>query len=81
MLPSDNRRSERISAFSPLDAVQAWLDGNFHFGEEDALIEAIRRDGRITVSDYDISESIINSIEHELDAAAALERLAAAAQP
>ncbi len=72
----DKERFEKLRALTPIDAVKAWLDGDFGNGEEPALIEAIRKDARITLSDDAILDAICEAMEEELDAQACLERLA-----
>jgi hypothetical protein len=47
MQPRDKKRFENLRSLSPVDAVRAWLDGDFGMGDEPALISAIRRDSRI----------------------------------
>ena len=61
----------------PLEAIQAWLDGDFGMDEESDLCAAIRKDPRITLSDDKISEIISEAMDDESDAATCLERLAA----
>ena len=70
-------RFERLRALAPIDAVRAWLDGDFGIGDEPALLAAIRRDTRVTASDDDITGTICEAMDEGLDAAACLERLAA----
>lgn len=72
-------RMEKLKKLSPLEAVQAWLDGAFGIDEEPALIFAIRKDSRITLSDDDITEIILDAMMNDdCDAATCLESLAAA---
>ena len=66
-----------LANLPPLEAVQAWLNGDFGMDEEPALCDAIRKDSRITLSDDDISEIIFGAMDDDGDAAACLERLAA----
>jgi hypothetical protein len=70
------QRMENLKKLSPLEAVQVWLDGGFGIDEEPALIFAIRKDSRITLSDDDIIEVIIDAMDSNCDAAACLECLA-----
>lgn len=63
---------------SPIEAVQAWMDGEFGFGDEPAMLEAIRKDKQITCSDNRIEKLIYDAMEEELDAAACLERMTSA---
>ncbi|HTV41764.1 MAG TPA: hypothetical protein VMF08_14375 [Candidatus Sulfotelmatobacter sp.] len=76
MQPQDTKRFEKLSALSPIDAVRAWLDGDFGIGDEPALISAIRKDSRIKISDEAIEDAVIDAMDEELDAEACLERLA-----
>jgi len=76
MPPQDKKRFEQLSALSPVDAVRAWLDGDFGMGDESALISAIRKDSRIKISDDAIEDVIMDAMDEELDAEACLERLA-----
>ncbi len=69
-------RFERLRALAPIDAVQAWLDGDFGTGDEPALIEAIRKNTRVSLSDNDIIDTICDAMDDGLDASACLERLA-----
>ena len=74
--PQDRQRFERLRALAPLDAVRAWLDGDFGVGDEPALLAAIRRDSRVSGSDDDITDTICDAMDDGVDAAACLERLA-----
>lgn len=74
--PQDRKRFEQLRALAPLDAVRAWLDGDFGLGDEPALLAAIRRDPRVAASDDEITDIIFEAIDEGLDAAACLERLA-----
>lgn len=76
MQPQNRKRFERLRALSPVDAVQAWLDGDFGIGDEAAMIEAIRKDRRVTLSDDEIIDTVIDAMGEEVDAATCLERLA-----
>ena len=71
------QRMEILKKLPPLEAVQAWLNGDFGMNEESALCTAIRKDPQITLSDDAIAEVIVNAMDDELTAAACLERLAA----
>ena len=65
----------RRRALAPIDAVRAWLDGDFGIGDEPALIAAIRRDARVTGSDDDITDTICDAMDEGLEASACLARL------
>jgi len=78
MQPQNKKRFETLGALAPVDAVRAWLDGEFGIGDEPALISAIRKDSRVSLSDDDIADVIMDAMDDGLDAAACLERLAMA---
>ena len=75
--PQDRERFERLRTLVPIDAVRAWLDGDFGIGDEAALLAAIRRDTRVAGSDDDITDAICDAMDDGLDASTCLERLAA----
>jgi hypothetical protein len=58
-----------------MDAVQAWLNGEFGIDEEPALIEAIRRDPRVTGSDDEIIDTFCAALDEDWDAQQTFERL------
>ena len=76
MQPHNQSRFESLRALAPIDAVRAWLDGDFGMGDESALISAIRKDTRISLSDDDITDAIMDAMDNGLEAAACLEQLA-----
>ena len=76
MQPQNKERFERLSGLAPLEAVRAWLDGDFGIGDEPALISAIRKDRRISLSDDDLEDAILEAMDGGLDAPVCLERLA-----
>jgi hypothetical protein len=76
MQPQDKKRFEKLSALSPVDAVRAWLNGDFSMGDEPALISTIRKDPRIKISDDAIEDTVLEAMDEELDAEACLEWLA-----
>ena len=76
MQRQNQERFERLRQLTPIDAVQAWLDGNFGVGDEPAMIEAIRKDTRVSLSDDDIIDAICDAMDEGLDVTACLERLA-----
>ena len=47
-----------MKALTPIDAVRAWLDGDFGIGDEAAFVAAIRRDTRVSGSDDDIIDAV-----------------------
>lgn len=70
-------RMKRLQQLSPLEAVRAYLNGEFGLGEESALCSAIRKDSRIALSDEEITDAIIEAMGNDSDAETCLERLAA----
>ena len=76
MQSQDKVRFRRLSELAPADAVQAWLDGNFGVGDEEALISAIRKDRRVSLSDDELEDVILDAMDAGLDAPACLARLA-----
>jgi len=74
--PQNKERFERLRALTPIDAVRAWLDGDFGIDDEPAMLAAIRRDARVAGSDDDITDAICDAMDEGLDASACLERLA-----
>jgi hypothetical protein len=76
MQPQDRERFDRLRALTPIDAVRAWFEGEFGIGDEPAMITAIRRDARISLSEDDIANAICGAMDEDLDARACLERLA-----
>ena len=71
----NKERFETLRALSPVEAVQAWLDFKFGIDDEPAMLEAIRRDSRVRLSDEEIIDAIQNAMDEELSAQACLERL------
>jgi len=65
-----------LRVLAPIDAVQAWLDGDFGLGDELAMIAAIRKDTRVSLSDEDIIDAVCEAMDVGLGAAECLERLA-----
>lgn len=76
MNTQNQERFDRLQALSPIDAVQAWLNGDFGMGDEPAMIAAIRSDPRVSLSDDDIINIVCDAMDEGLDATACLERLA-----
>lgn len=72
------KRFEALRKLTPVAAVKAWMEGDFGIGDEAALIEAIRKDKRITRSDDEIIAFMADAlIEEETgDAQQCLDRLA-----
>lgn len=76
MTPRNIEQFKKRSELSPLEAVKAWLEGELAIGDEPALISAIRKDTRVTASDSDIEDVIIDAMDAETDAETCLEQLA-----
>jgi hypothetical protein len=75
MQPEDMKTFEELSALSPLDAVRAWLDGDFCIGDEPAMISAIRKDSRIKISSVAVEDVILDALDEGLNAEACFKRL------
>jgi len=74
---TNQNRSEKLRTLSPVEAVQTWLDGDFGFDDEPALIAAIRKDSRITRSNDEIIDFMADALmEEKADAQKYLELLA-----
>jgi hypothetical protein len=76
MQPQNRERFDRLSVLAPVDAVKAWLDGDFGMGDEPALNSAIRKDRRISLSGEELEDANLDAMDEGLDAAVCLERLA-----
>ena len=74
----NKHRFENLRLLSPLNAVKAWLNGDFGWGDEPALIEAIRKDTRIRLSDDALVNIVIDAMDADLTAQKCLDKLAAA---
>jgi len=73
----DQKRFDSLKKLSPVEAVKAWLEGSFGIGDEAALIEAIRKDNRITRSDNEIIDFMADAmLEESSEAQQWLDRLA-----
>jgi len=73
----DQKRFESLRKLAPVEAVKAWLEGSFGIGDEAALIEAIRKDNRVTRSDDEIIDFMADAmLEDASDAQHCLDRLA-----
>src|SRR3989442_1113480 len=70
MPPENKERFERLRALSPIEAVRAWLEGNFGIGDEPAMIAAIRKDPRVSLSDDNIIGTVCDAMDEGSDAAA-----------
>lgn len=56
---------ERLETLDALGSIEAWLAGNFCYGEENVLMLAIRRSTDIDLSDSEIKEILFEAIEDE----------------
>ncbi len=76
---TNSKRFEDLRKLTPVAAAKAWLEGDFGVGDEAALIEAIRKDKRITRSDDEIIDFMTDALlEDEAgEAQHCLDRLAA----
>lgn len=72
---TDKARFERLRSLSPVEAARAWLDGDFGMGDEPAMIEAIRKDGKIKLTDDEIIDFFTEAMEGDWDAQHCLEEL------
>jgi hypothetical protein len=73
MEAKNKERFERLRALAPIEAVKAWLDGDFGIDDEPAMISAIRKDPRISLSDDGIIDAVCEAMDEGLDAQACLE--------
>jgi hypothetical protein len=76
MQTKNKERFDKLLSLTPIDAIQAFLDGDFGIGDERAIISAIRKDERITLSDDEIIDSIFDAMEKNLNSSECFERLA-----
>ena len=72
----DKGRFEQLRNLSPVEAARAWLEGDFGIGDEPAMIEAIRKDKRIKLSDDEIIDFFTEAMEDDWDAQHCLDELA-----
>lgn len=76
----DEARLERLRKLSPIEATRTWLEGDFGIDEEPVLLEALRKDKHIMLSDDKIIDLFAEAImEEDVDAEEFLERLERAA--
>jgi hypothetical protein len=76
----DEARLERLRKLRPVEAAKTWLEGDFGIDEEPALLEAIRKDKHIMLSDDKIIDLFSEAMmEEDVDAEEFLERLERAA--
>lgn len=75
-MPSANRqRFDRLRSLDPMQAISAWLFGEFSIGDEPALMEAIRKDPRVTLTDEAMMDAMATAIDQGLVAADCLDFL------
>ncbi len=67
-----------MSAFSPSEAIFAWLDGDYTIYDVPVLVSAIRKDPRITLSDAAIVEFMDEAMMKGWKVSTCVRRLAAA---
>ncbi len=71
---------ERLRKLTPLEATKVWREGDFGLDDEPALIESLRRDKRITLSDDKLIDLFAEAMmEEDVDPQEFLERLERAA--
>lgn len=73
--PRDQARFDHLRSLPPLEAIRAWLNGSFGFGDDPAMIEAILKDPRIDLSAPEISEAMGEAVDDELSPEETLELL------
>ena len=73
---TDKTRFERLRNLKPVEAARAWLGGDFGIGDEPAMIEAIRKDTRIKLTDDEIIDFFLEAMEDDWDAQHCLDELA-----
>jgi hypothetical protein len=76
----NEERFERLRKLTPVEATRAWLEGDVDMDDEPALIEALRKDKHIMLSDDKIIDLFAEAMmEEDVDAEEFLERLERAA--
>ncbi len=76
----NKERCEQLRKLTPLEATRTWLEGDCDMEDEPALIEALRKDKRITLADDKIIDLFAEALmEEDVDAQEFLERLERAA--
>lgn len=76
MPPANRQRYERLRSLKPIQAVEAWLTGDFGLGDEPALLEAIRKDLRVTLDDEMMLDAIAAAMDGGMSPDECLELLA-----
>jgi hypothetical protein len=75
MQQSTHQTSIRHIDCSAVEAISTWLDGEYHCGDEYALLVAIRRQAPTDLTDAEIKALIHEASEHGHGAAAVLTQL------
>lgn len=76
----NKERFEHLRSLTPLEATKTWLEGDFGLDDEPALIEALRKDKRISLPDDKIIDLFAEALmEEDVEAQEFLERLERAA--
>lgn len=68
MPPANRKRPERLRSLTPLQAIQAWMNGEFGVGDEGSLLQAIRKDARVTLDDEVIAVVVATTIREKWSA-------------
>jgi hypothetical protein len=71
----NKERFESLRKLIPLEAIRAWQEGRFGIGDEPALIEAIRKDKRVTMSDDKMIDLMCDAMDEGWDAQRCLDRM------
>jgi hypothetical protein len=72
----NQERFEHLRSLAPPEAIKAMLAGEFGLGDESAIVEAIRKDKRITLSDNEILDFLRDAMmEDDCDAQQCLDEL------
>ena len=71
------KRHDALSRLAPIDAIHAFLAGDFGIGDETAIMTAIRRDPRVTLSNEEILDVLDGALEDGVNAETCLARLMA----
>jgi hypothetical protein len=64
-----------LKELTPVQAIEAWLDGKVGIDDEEILLEVIRRDRRIALDNDQIIDFVFEAMEEGLDARQCLARL------
>ncbi|HEX6985854.1 MAG TPA: hypothetical protein VF170_10770 [Planctomycetaceae bacterium] len=73
----DSKRDKALSRLTPIEAIRAFLAGEFGIGDETAIVAAIRRDPRVTLTEDEVLEVLGDALEEGVDAETCLARLMA----